>query len=78
MESCSVVKSVWGCIILTEPNLIHARAAIQVEVEEGCDWEYAVETVQIVYNLTEKDTVNILLDIMDSIWYKDRLDTSRN
>lgn len=64
--------------MLTDPNLIHARAAIQVNIEEGCDWEYAVETVQIVYSLTEKDTIGVLLDIVGSIWYKNRSDIARN
>jgi hypothetical protein len=60
--------------MLTNPNLIHARAAIQVEIEEGCDWDYAVETIQIVYDLTEKELTDILTDIENSIWHKNRLE----
>lgn len=60
--------------MLIDSNLIHARAAIQVEIEEGLDWDYAVETAQIVYELTNKELADILQDIRESIWYKTRLE----
>lgn len=60
--------------MLTNLNLIHARAAIQVEVEEGLDWDYAVETAQIVYKLTDEELIDVLQEIKESVWLKKRLE----
>ena len=62
-------------IMLTKPNLIHARAAIQVEIEEGCDFDYAIETAQIVYELTDEEMKQVLDDLKKSVWYNDWLNT---
>ena len=61
--------------MLTKPNLIHARAAIQVEIEEGCDFDYAIETAQIVYELTDEEMKQVLDDLKKSVWYNDWLNT---
>jgi hypothetical protein len=60
--------------VLINPNLIHARAAIQVDIEEGLDWDYAVETAQIVYKLTNEELIDVLQEIKGSIWSKKRLE----
>lgn len=65
-------------VMLTNLNLIHARAAIQVDIEEGCDIAYATETAQIVYELTIDETIDIVKDIKESVWYKNRSGIARN
>lgn len=58
--------------MLIDPKLIHARAAIQVEVEEGVDFDYAIETTEIVYELTPEELKQVLESIKNSFWYEDR------
>lgn len=57
--------------MLTDINLIHARAAIQIDVEEGHTFEHAIETAEIVYELSDKEIKQVIESIETSLWYLD-------